>query len=460
MESDFEREVARYFRRNAIANVVDGACFWWAMSFIAARTILPLYVRHYTDSTLVIGLLSAIGSGWFLPQLFTANWVERLPRKKFAVVNIGAFTERLPIVLMAPTALLATRFPGLAVPGILLCYAWFTMGSGAVAVAWQDMLAKVVPVERRARLFGLTNFIGMGGGALTALAASRLLDRHGFPDGYILSFAAAAALMGGSWFALALIHEPAQLSPSTQVPWRTYWRRLPALLRADGNFRRFLGSQVVVNFGAMASGFLAVYAVQRWGLGDEQASLFTVAMLVGQSLSNLGLGVVGDRHGHKRVLELSALLGALAAGVAVAAPSPAWFYAAFALSGASFAGFYQSGVMISMEFSEPEVRPTYIGLANTVNGVSAILASLVAGGVAQMFGFRPLFAISLGAALAAFAALRWSVREPRGAAVPVRPAVQPERWGDSPRGLRRQDQNEGEALEGTGQRARRTRRAG
>jgi len=425
MESDFEREIERHFRRNAVANVLDGACFWWAMSFIAARTILPLYVRHYTESTLVIGLLSAIGNGWFLPQLFTANWVERLPRKKFAVVNIGAFTERLPIVLMAPVALLATRFPALAVPGILLLYAWFTMGSGSVAVAWQDMLAKVIPVERRARLFGLTNFIGMAGGALTALVASWILERYGFPDGYVLSFAAAAVLMGGSWFALAMVREPAQLSASTQVPWRTYWQRLPALLRADRNFRHFLISQVVVNFGTMASGFLAVYAVQRWALGDDQASRFTVAMLVGQSVSNLALGAVGDRKGHKRVLELSALLGALAAGVAVLAPSPLLFYAAFAFSGASFAGFYQSGVMISMEFSAPEVRPTYIGLANTVNGVSAIVASLVAGGLAQALGYPALFAISFSAALAAFAALRWSVREPRHTAGAVQPVVQP-----------------------------------
>lgn len=412
--TDIEAEIERNYRHNAIANVTDGVCFWWAMSFIAARTILPLYVRHLTDSTLVIGLLSAISSaGWFLPQLFTANWVERLPRKKFAVVNVGFFSERLPIALMAPAALLATRFPFWSLVAILVCYTWHTLGAGLVAVAWQDMLAKVIPVDRRSRLFGLTNFLGMGGGALTAWVASWLLERYGFPEGYVRCFAAAAVLMSASWLALAFVREPAQLGARAAISWREYWRRLPAVVQSDANFRRFLFSQVIVNFGAMASGFLAVYAVGRWHLSDDQANRFAISMLVGQSISNLAFGALGDRKGHKIVLELSALFGALAVGIALLAPTPVWFYLVFACAGASFSGFYQSGVMISMEFSVPEVRPTYIGLNNTVNGVASIIAPLVAGGLTRLAGYEGLFAVAFVAGLGAFASLRWAVREPR-----------------------------------------------
>ena len=43
-------------------------------------------------------LLAVIAqSAWFLPQLFTANAVERLSRKKPVVVNLGLFLERMPI---------------------------------------------------------------------------------------------------------------------------------------------------------------------------------------------------------------------------------------------------------------------------------------------------------------------------------------------------------------------------
>jgi len=73
-DSDFARQVERNYRYNAVVNWLDGTFFWFGYSFIAARTILPLYVSHFTDSKLAIGLLAVLSStGWLLPQLFTAN---------------------------------------------------------------------------------------------------------------------------------------------------------------------------------------------------------------------------------------------------------------------------------------------------------------------------------------------------------------------------------------------------
>jgi MFS family permease len=196
---------------------------------------------------------------------------------------------------------------------------------------------------------------------------------------------------------------------------REYWRRLPSILRADPGFRRYLFIQIVVALGGMAVGFLAVYAVPRWQLPDSQAGSFTASMLAGQALSNLLFGVLADRKGHKLVLELAALAGALAVGLAGLAPAPAWFYVVFALTGASFAGFMLSGIMIVFEFSTPDVRPTYIGLNNTVSGVAAGLAPLLGGWLAGAVGYRGLFAVAFAIGLAGFALLRWAVREPRRA---------------------------------------------
>ena len=130
--------------------------------------------------------------------------------------------------------------------------------------AYAELGARLpAPLDRRARLFGITNFLGMGGGALTAVAAAWLLDRRGFPGGYVLCFAAAALLNFLSWFFLALVREPPSEHPTAGVSQREYWRRLPAILQHDANFRRYLLSQVVRNVGGMATGFLAVYEETR-----------------------------------------------------------------------------------------------------------------------------------------------------------------------------------------------------
>ena len=417
-DAAFEQEVERHYRHNAVVNVLDGTFFWFGSSFIAARTILPLYVSHFTDSTLVIGLLSMITStGWLLPQLFTANWIQRLPRKKVAPVYLGLFTERLPVLLMVPAAWLVTRSPTLALVLFFLLFAWHAVGAGVVAVGWQDMLAKVIPLDWRGRFFGITNFGGTATGVLGAAAAAWLLDRYAFPYGYMFCFALAAVFIFISWIFLALTREPARESQAPAISQREYWRRLPSLLRADVDFRLFLLAQVVVAMGGMAVGFLAVYAAQRWQLPDSQAGGFTASMLVGQALSNLLFGALADRRGHKLVLELSALLAASAVGLASLASAPIWFHAVFALVGASFAGFYLSGTMIVFEFSAPDVRPTYIGLSNTVSGVAAGVAPMVGGWLAGAVGYQGLFAVACVVGLAGFALLRWSVREPRRASL-------------------------------------------
>jgi MFS family permease len=420
-DSDFEREVERHYRHNVVVNVLDGTFFWLGASFIASRTILPLYVSHLTDSKLLIGLLSMlVTTGWLLPQLFTANWIQRLPRKKVVPVHLGLFTERLPLFLLVPTAWLATRSPTLALVAFFVLFAWHMVGAGTVAVGWQDMLAKVIPLDRRGRFFGIANFGGTATGVLGAAAAAWLLDRYDFPYGYMYCFAAAAVFIFISWIFLSLTHEPAQVSQAPATSQQEYWRRLLSILRADLNFRRYLFSQITITMGTMALGFLTVYAVQRWQLPDGQAGGFTTSVLIGQALSNLLFGVLADRKGHKMVLELSTLLGASAVGLASLAPAPAWFHAVFALSGASTAGFILSGIMIVFEFSPPDVRPTYIGLNNTVRGVAAGVAPIVGGWLAGTMGYRMLFAVAFAIGLAGFALLRWSVREPRQASATLR----------------------------------------
>jgi len=257
--------------------------------------------------------------------------------------------------------------------------------------------------------------IGTATGVLGAGVAAWLLDRCEFPQGYMLCFGSGAVLIFISWLFLLLTREPARTNPAPPISQREYWRRLPSVLRGDPNFGRYLLSQVVVALGGMAGGFVAVYAVQRWDLPDSQAGSLTAAMLVGQAAANLLFGTLADRQGHKRVLELSALVGALAIGLASVAPAPAWFYVVFALNGAALAGFMLSGLVIAFEFAPPGMRPTYIGLNNTAYGIVASVAPILGGWVAGRVGYQVLFAMACVVGLVGFALLHWSVREPRHA---------------------------------------------
>ena len=184
-DDEIAAEVERNYRWNFSVNLIEGASFMFGISLISSSTIVPLFISKLTSNPLAIGLASMVAlAGWFLPQLFTANAVEQLPRRKPVVVNAGFFLERLPVLLFPGIALIAGRSAGLALVLFLACYAWFHVGAGLVGTSWQDMVARCFPVKRRGRFFGLTTFAGTASGAIGAIFSSWLLKTYPFPTNF------------------------------------------------------------------------------------------------------------------------------------------------------------------------------------------------------------------------------------------------------------------------------------
>ena len=412
---EVQQFIEKNYRHNFTFNLLDGATFWLGYSLIAPSLILPLYASHFTNNNLLLGIIPSIGSaGYLFPQLFTSNWVQRLPRKKVMPVNLGFFTERLPIFLLPLSVFLfAEHNPALALIVFFFLYTWHSFGAGIVAVGWQDMLAKIFPTDRRGRFLGLTNFLGNGTGVLGSAGAAWLLASFAFPQGYAVTFSAAAVFIFISWLSIAQTREPEVLTTTEKHSQINFFKKLPGVIRRDANFRKYLFTQIVVTLGGMANGFLIIYAVRQWNLPDSAGGYFTSAMLIGQALANLAFGTLADRKGHKLVLEISIFCSICVVGLAVFAPTPEYFYAVFALRGASAAGAILSGIAISLEFSSPEMRPTYIGLSNTISGSAAIIAPLIGGWLANVLGFQNLFIISFCIVLTGFSLMHWFVLEPR-----------------------------------------------
>jgi MFS family permease len=413
--TDVQQQIERNYNWNFLVNVLDGANFWFGMSFFSSTIILPLFVSHFTNNPMIIGLIPFLGwGGVYLPQLFVANWVERAPRKKFFPVTLGFFLERLPIFLLVPmTYFLARSQPILTVVLFFVLYTWHNTGAGVIIVGWQDLIAKIIPVEKRGRFFGITNFIGNGTGILGALAVPFVLEKFDFPLGFVYSFTVTAVFIFLSWVSLSLTREPAVHSSKPPVSQLDYLRSLPDIMRKDRNFRMYLLSQIIYSLSGMATGFLVVYTVQTWNLPDAKASGFIVSMQIGLALANLFFGFLADRKGHKLSLEICWLLSALSLILAIMAPSPLWFFPVFFLRGAVSAGTFISGISIIYEFTDAENRPTYIGLANTIPGIAVALAPMIGGWLAGVMGYPWMFILSAIIGVISLGLLRFSVYEPR-----------------------------------------------
>lgn len=414
-DEELAAEVERHYKWNFAANLLDGASFWFGASFISSSTILPLFISKLTSNPLPLGLLAVIAqSAWFLPQLFTANAVERLARRKPVIVNLGLFTERLPLWGLIVAALLATQSPLLAMTVFFVSYAGHGLGAGIVASAWQELIARCFPVNRRGGFLGLTNFLGAGTGALGAAFSAWLLKTFPFPSNFAYIFTVAASMILLSWFFLSLTREPARAVTIPRKSNREFLAGLPAVLRHDHNFRRFLIARMLMALGGMGGGFVTVAAVQRWHLPDSTVGIYTAILLLGQTAANLAFGFLADRFGHKLCLELSAAASSLGFGLAWLATGAEWYYLVFALSGIASSAILGSAILVVMEFCEQPRIPTYVGIGNTSVGLVGVIAPLIGAGLAQV-NYGVLFGASSGIALLAFILMRWWVREPRHA---------------------------------------------
>jgi MFS family permease len=414
-EAEVAAEVERNYRWNYAVNLLDGANFWFGISFISSRTILPLFVTKLSPNPFLIGLLAIIGEGaWYLPQILTANLAERLPRQKPMVVRLGFFLERLPLWLLLGAALVSQESPGLALALFFVFYAWFNLGAGLVATSWQDLIARCFPVERRGRFFGTTNFVGAAVGALGAGVTAWLLQTFSFPTSFLLTFVMAAVAITLSWFFLSLTREPALQVTRPRQSQRRFLTGLPRVLRRDRNYRHFLLARALQTLGAMGAGFVTVAAVQRWQVSDSTVGGYTAAMLLGQMGGYLGFGFLADRAGHKLPLELGTLAATLAFCAAWLAPSPDWTYVIFALLGVSSSAIIGSGLLVALEFSSPQRRPTYVGLTNSMVGLITVVAPLLGAWLASV-SYGLLFSLSAAISLGALTALHWWVQEPRWA---------------------------------------------
>ncbi|RME59248.1 MAG: MFS transporter, partial [Caldilineae bacterium] len=414
MQATIDEQTARNFPWNFSVNLADIIFITLGLSLVSRETVLPVLISHLTDSKIAIGLLPAVWSlGYYLPQLLTANFTERLRYKKPFVMLVGGLGERVPYLLIGLAVwLLAERAPGVVLVLLLAGVGIAGASAGVATPAWFDMIAKVIPVQRRGLWSGLGHGVGALLGVAGAYVVGRVLDAYAYPRNFATLLFLAFLCVSISWIGLSLTREPPSTTTKERIPFIRYLGRLPGVLDRDVNYRRYLISRTVVNLGAMAAGFFIVYGVERFRLEGGQVGLLTGVLIGSVAVMNLVWGVTGDRVGHKTVQAGAALAMAGAATAALLAPSAAWLALTFALMGAYMAGEQASGLNIILEFCPPEDRPTYIGLTNTLLAPVLILAPILGGWLATALGFQALFTVAalVGGAGALLLAL-W-VREP------------------------------------------------
>ncbi len=414
----------RTLRRNFVVMGLDLTLFVLGVNFASVYGILPLFVRHLSDSNLALGAIPALRAANLLPPLFVAGLTERLARKKPFVIG-WTVVERLPYLALAlatpplaatrPTALLWLLFAMLALS---------TLAGGVAMPAWLDLISRMFPPNWRGRFFGLSSALGGLLGVAGSAGAAYLLERFGWSGGGALCFACTFACLAVSFIFICLGREPPTVGHTSPAPAHpsasASWRRFPALVRSDANLRAYLLAVALATCAGAAAAFYVVDAKRTLALSDAGASLFAVLLLIASTAGSVLWGYVGDHRGHRLVVVAGAACTGGAALVALLARQPSVgllaYCAAFALVGLGSSALQLASLTFIVDFAPPEQRPTYIGVAMLAQAPFAFGAPVLAATVADRFGFGAVFALAAALGMLATLVVGRYVRDPRAPA--------------------------------------------
>ena len=152
----------------------------------------------------------------------------------------------------------------------------------------------------------------------------------------------------------------------------------------ERDLRIILGIQALRAFGYGFASVVLGAALADSGLSDAEVGLVFAAILAGNALVSIAVGVLGDRIGRRRSYAVL-LIAMAAAGVAYAWSDSLWVLVPVALTGSLSTDANESGPLTSLEQAmlggaDPRIRARVFGRYNAVAYLAGALGALAGGG--------------------------------------------------------------------------------
>ena len=425
MASTLSAAAQRHLRRNFSLGLANGALFNLSASLLDPSLVLTWLASQLTSSNFLIGLVMPINQGgWFLPQLLVSGYLQG--RKRKLPVYVAMSVPRALCWTSMALALFLINDQRVLLIFFYILLTVYSLADGTAGLPFMDVVAKAIPPTQRGAFFGWRRFLGgilaLGG----SLVVKYVLDeRRGlaFPHNFGVLFLLASLTMSAAMSCFGLVVEPVEPVLNQSMALSGQVKRALHLPRRDVNYGRLLGVRLLAAAAGMAIPFYIVYAKRVLGVSAGMVGVYLIWATLAGIASTLIWGRISDRRGNRGVILLASLVGLsmpLAAlfipllvgwQPSMAAYVPSAFAIVFALS-----TIFQMGLMIGyhnylLDIAPAEDRPLYIGLANTLTGLT-MLASAVGGLIVDLAGLAVLFWVA-AAFYAGALLLAGRLREPR-----------------------------------------------
>jgi MFS family permease len=427
-EREYERFVWANLNRNYLANYLHGMLGMTGFRLVNTPTLMPAYLHMMAVASigaLPIALRAFAGPDFIVGLGLALQQVGQVVSPIVGAASIEHKKRILPASMLMGT-LMRVQIAGMALAGwflngpplliaMLLFLTLLGLFSGAQRVAFQLLLAKVIPISRRGRLQAWRNVTGgIIAATLLYVAGRYIIGPNLFGHGYSVTFALAVILtsLGLSLLAM-LLREPDPPKVKPQMRIRDRMRELPALFRGDRGFMFFMLAQTLAVAGRMAVPFYVLFTRQTMELSGANLGILSLAYLGADTVSNVLWGYLGDRSGFRSTFVIALVSWIAATVLLLNAHNELLIIIAFFGLGAAQSGYNMSSQTMVLEFGLREDMAMRLAFSSTAEGLMASIGPLVGGVIAVTLGYVALFGVSVAFLVAGLAILLLLVEEPR-----------------------------------------------
>jgi MFS family permease len=352
-------------------------------------TAFLLNVMH--ASNLLIGFATATQFMVGLMQPIANLVVPKLKRRQMMI----SVTSTISRLLFCGAIFLGMYWSG---PGAEATF-MVVLLAGALLMSfsssgWSTWMADIVPENSRGSYFALRNSVCAVAGILAVLLGGWLAKTFPGTAGFSIIYliCAAATTIGG--VLLIVQYEPPQVAYSGKSQAASY----KAIFK-DRNFMAFVRTVIFFNLALVIAGpFFTVHFLQVLKVPVELMAVLTAAAAVTGILGNFFFGKLSDILGNRFIMRFSMFAMIIPTVLMLFIPATnnlpfvtgIMVFQTFVMAGWNLAAFNSS-----LCISPRSDRALYIGVYNSLNSVSAILAPLIGGFLIDLYKLNqfPVFGL-------------------------------------------------------------------
>jgi MFS family permease len=439
---------SRYATRNFRLGVINGVIFMAGSLLLRPETIIPQFLGGIFESKAAIGLGSCLlWMGWSVPQVVTAYFARSFQYRKPLYIRanvtrmtlIGIFILSMIVFRNSPRTIGLLYFVLMGLAGL---------AAGAVGLAYQDIVARVVPSTR---LGAYNAYRIIGGQGLLAIASGffckYILDHpetFPYPWNYLTMFTLSWFMMSTGVVFFSFVKEPPDVPKRRPRP-SMYILELYLIVKNNRDYRLFLFQKLLRAFEWLAVPYYVLYATKVLKLPESVAGTFLITGVLTMAVVPVIWGRISDRRGNRAVITASSAVAALAPLVGLAVVIMGWTGALragttatvmmmpiFVLLAVAGAGAQIGFMNYVMESAPLRRRPVYLGLTTTIDGLLTLILPAVGGLLIDVIDYWVAFAVA-AVFVSASVAMSLRLAEPRKTATAASPLPPGEGQGEGER---------------------------